>query len=129
MSNAFARTHIFARFKPLLTLAVGFLAALGVLSLTHLGPAQADNAGGLPALVARLNADDAKLAADDAKLAADDAKLAADDTKIAALQAILPLPGLKGDPGTNGLNGPKGDPGAPGTKRGRECHRGRECLT
>ena len=91
MTTPITKTQALAKFKPLLTLAVGFLAALGVLSLTHTGPAQADNAGGLPALVARLNADDAKLAADDAKLA--------------ALQAILPTPGPKGDTGAPGTNG------------------------
>ena len=56
--------------KPLLTLAVGFLAALGVLSLTHLGPAQAQSPGvNLAVLVARLNADDAKIADLQAKTA------------------------------------------------------------
>ena len=88
-------TQALAKCRPLLCATVGVLSTLGVLSLTHLGPAQAQSPGvNLAALVARLNAD---------------------DTKIAALQAILPLPGPKGDPGTNGLNGPKGDPGTNGT--------------
>ena len=123
MSNVFARTHTFARFKAPLFAALGFFAAVGVLSVTHLGPAQAQSPGvNLAALVARLNADDTKLAADDVKLAADDAKLVADDTKIAALQAILPTPGPKGDTGAPGTNGAPGTPGtngtngAPGTK-------------
>ena len=92
MSNAFARTHAFAKFKIPLLAAFGVLSTLGALSLAPGHPAQAQSPGvNLAALVARLNADEAKLAADDAKLA--------------ALQAILPTPGPKGDTGAPGTNG------------------------
>jgi len=95
MSNAFARTHAFARFKAPLFAAFGFFAAVGVLSVTHLGPAQAQSPGvNLAALVARLSAD---------------------ETTIADQQVQITF--LKNHP----TPGPKGDPGAPGTKRGREC--------
>ena len=106
MTTPITKPHALAKFKAPLFAAFGFFAAVGVLSVTHLGPAQAQSPGvNLAALVARLNADDTKLAADDVKLAADDAKLVADDTKIAALQAILPTPGPKGDTGAPGTNG------------------------
>ena len=45
-----------SKIKPLLTLLVGFFAAGGVLSLTHLGPAQAQSPGvNLATLVAQVN--------------------------------------------------------------------------
>ena len=53
MTTPITKPHALAKCRPLLTLAVGFLAALGVLSLTHLGPAQAQSPGvNLTALVA-----------------------------------------------------------------------------
>jgi hypothetical protein len=48
---------LFAHTKPLLTFGVGFCAAVGALSLTHLGPVQAQSPGvNLAALVAKVNA-------------------------------------------------------------------------
>ena len=85
MTTPFTKTQALAKCRPLLYAAVGVLSTLGVLSLTHVGPAQAQSPGvNLAVLVARLNAD---------------------DTKIAALQAILPTPGPKGDTGAPGTNG------------------------
>lgn len=60
--------HLYAKCKTqcktLLTLAVGFFAAVGVLSMTQGHPAQASISPGvnLAALVARLNADEATIA-------------------------------------------------------------------
>ena len=59
MSNVFAKLNpLLPKLKPLLTLMVGFFAAVGVLSFTHLGPAQAQNPdvnpAGLVAQVSRL---------------------------------------------------------------------------
>ena len=85
MTTPITKPHALAKFKAPLFAAFGFFAAVGVLSVTHLGPAQAQGPGvNLAVLVARLNAD---------------------DTKIAALQAILPTPGPKGDTGAPGTNG------------------------
>ena len=85
MTTPITKTQVLTRGKNVLFAALGFFAAVGVLSVTHLGPAQAQGPGvNLAVLVARLNAD---------------------DTKIAALQAILPTPGPKGDTGAPGTNG------------------------
>ena len=80
------------KLKPLLFASLGVLSTLGVLSLAHTGPAQADNAGGLPALAARL---------------------AADEAKIAALQGT-PVPGPQGPAGPQGVKGDTGAAGAVG---------------
>ena len=79
------------KLKSLAFALVGFSAALGTLSLTHIMPAQAQSPGvNLAALVARLSAD---------------------ETTIADQQVQITF--LKNHP----TPGPKGDPGAPGTKR------------
>ena len=71
----------FTKLKPLLTLLVGFLAALGVLSLTHVGPAQAQSPGvTLAQLVATVNTLKAQVAA-----------LQADNTALKAKTAPLSL--------------------------------------
>jgi len=95
MTTPITKPHALAKFKAPLFAAFGFFAAVGVLSVTHLGPAQAQSPGvNLAALVARLSAD---------------------ETTIADQQVQITF--LKNHP----TPGPKGDPGAPGTKRGREC--------
>lgn len=95
--------NAFAKGKTLLTLAVGFCAAAGVLSLAHVGPAQAQSPGvNLAALVAEVNTLKSQVAADEAT--------------IATLQGT-PIPGPKGDTGPAGPvgpAGPKGDTGAAG---------------
>ena len=102
MSNVFARTHTFARFKAPLFAAFGVLSTLGALSLAPGHPAQAISPGvNLAALVAQVSALTTQQAADEAT--------------IADQQAQITF--LKNHP----TPGPKGDPGAPGTKRGREC--------
>ena len=91
MTTPITKPHALAKFKAPLFAAFGFFAAVGVLSVTHLGPAQAQSPGvNLAALVARLSAD---------------------ETTIADQQVQITF--LKNHP----TPGPKGDPGAPGTKR------------
>ncbi|MGI4792215.1 MAG: hypothetical protein ACRYFS_25605 [Janthinobacterium lividum] len=55
-------TTPFAKCKPLLFATLGVLSTVGVLSLTHVGPTQAQSPGvSLASLVARLNADEATI--------------------------------------------------------------------
>ena len=57
MTTLFTKTQALAKCRPLLYAAVGVLSTLGVLSLTHLGPAQAQSPGvNLAALVAQVSA-------------------------------------------------------------------------
>jgi hypothetical protein len=101
--------------RPLGLVSVGVLATLGALSLTHLGPAQAQSPGvNLTTLVARLNADEAKQVADEAKIASQAATIAQlKGTPVPGPQGPAGPQGVKGDTGTQGL---KGDTGAQGVK-------------
>jgi len=56
MTTPITKTQALAKCRPLLYAAVGVLSTLGVLSLTHLGPAQAQSPGvNLAALVAQVS--------------------------------------------------------------------------
>lgn len=99
------------KLKPLLFASLGVLSTLGALSLAHTGPAQADNAGGLPALAARLNADEAKIAALQAAAPVPGPK---GDTGPIGPQGVTGATGLQGLAGANGTPGAKGDAGATG---------------
>ena len=94
MTTPITKTQALAKCKPLLYAAVGVLSTLGVLSLAHVAPAQAQGPGvNLAALLARLSADEAV---------------------IATLKGN-PIPGPKGDKGDTGPQGVKGDTGPAGT--------------
>jgi hypothetical protein len=96
-----AMTTLFAKGKTLLALAVGFFAAVGILSLAHVGPAHASTS---PAV----------------NLAALVAQVSALQTRVAYLETH-PTAGPTGDTGsqgpagTAGTNGKDGAPGAQGS--------------
>jgi hypothetical protein len=86
--------------RPLGLIGVGVLSTFGALSLTHLGPVQAQSPGvNLATLVASVNTLKSQLASDEAT--------------IALLQGT-PVPGPKGDKGDTGAQGVKGDTSTPG---------------
>jgi hypothetical protein len=93
--------------RPLGLIGVGVLATFGALSLTHLGPVQAQSPGvNLATLVARLNADEATITQ-------------LKGTPVPGPQGVkgdTGTPGVNGKDGINGLQGFKGDAGAQGVK-------------
>jgi hypothetical protein len=93
--------------RPLGLIGVGVLSTFGALSLTHLGPVQAQSPGvNLATLVARLNADEATITQ-------------LKGTPVPGPQGVkgdTGTPGVNGKDGINGLQGLKGDTGAQGVK-------------
>ncbi|MEO7717934.1 MAG: hypothetical protein ABIY70_17170 [Capsulimonas sp.] len=81
-------------------LSIGFLSALGAMSLTHVSPAQAQSPGvNLAALVAQVNALQTKLSAEDALIHAQAATIAAMQHELASSESEIDT--LKNGQGAN----------------------------
>ena len=94
---------------------VGVLSTLGALSLSHIGPVQAQSPGiNLPALIAQVNSLQTRLTADEATIATLKGTPVPGPKGDTGPQGPVGWQGVKGDTGSQGATGAKGDTGPQG---------------
>ena len=105
-------SHYLLKLKPFAFVTVGVLSTLGALSLTHLGPAQAQSPGvNLTALLTRLTTDEQTITAQNTTIAnlqgvvgGVQSKQSTDETNISGLQTLTAPLSLSSDPYADGTN-------------------------